>query len=104
MHKEGDEIHLDDTEASGGSKEGVVRWILLIGTLLAIIALTIIWTTGALTQGGDEEDISVSNEIASEEAGDDTDSIVSENADEIEGTATEGADDDGAVQTIDNET
>ncbi|TNE29327.1 MAG: hypothetical protein EP350_09905 [Alphaproteobacteria bacterium] len=43
MHMEGDEIHVSDTEASGGSKEGVVRWVLGIGTLVAIIVLSTEW-------------------------------------------------------------
>lgn len=47
MHREGDEIHVDDIEASGGSKEGVVRWVLGIGLVLAIATLSIIWITGA---------------------------------------------------------
>ena len=89
MHKEGEEIHIDTTEASGGSKEGVVRYILLIGTVLAIVALTIVWTTGAFTQDETESEISVSNKIANQEDGDSTDSIVSDNADQIEGAVSE---------------
>lgn len=42
--------HIDQTDAKAGSKEGVVRWVLLISLGLAILALTIIWVTGALTQ------------------------------------------------------
>lgn len=53
------EIHIDDEEASGGSKEGVVRWVLLISLLAAIIILSIIWMTGALTQGDTEEEATV---------------------------------------------
>lgn len=49
MEKHGDEIHVNDTEASGGSKEGVVRWMLAIGLVLAIVLLSVIWITGALT-------------------------------------------------------
>lgn len=41
---------IDETDAKGGSNEGVVRWVLLISLSLAIIALTLIWVTGALTQ------------------------------------------------------
>ena len=41
---------IDETDAKGGSNEGVVRWVLLISLSLAIIALTVIWVTGALTQ------------------------------------------------------
>lgn len=53
------EIHIDDEKASGGSKEGVVRWVLLISTLAAIIILSVILMTGALTQGDTEEEATV---------------------------------------------
>lgn len=77
MHKDGDEIHVTDTEASGGSKEGVVRWVLIIGTLLAVVILSLIWMGGAMTQGDVEEEATVSGEVRSmEEKADDTDSIV----------------------------
>ncbi len=42
---------IDETDAKGGSNEGVVRWVLLISLTLAIVALTVIWVTGALTEG-----------------------------------------------------
>lgn len=42
---------IDETDAKAGSKEGVVRWVLGISLALAIVALTLIWVTGALTQG-----------------------------------------------------
>lgn len=48
MHKEGNEIHIDDTEASGGRKTGHMRWVLGIGLLLAIIAMSIIWIIPSL--------------------------------------------------------
>lgn len=48
MHKQGEEIHLDATEASAGSKEGVVRWVLAGGLILAIILLSITWLIPAL--------------------------------------------------------
>ncbi len=41
---------IDETDAKGGSNEGVVRWVLLFSLGGAIIALTLIWVTGALTQ------------------------------------------------------
>lgn len=53
------EIHIDDEKASGGSKEGVVRWVLLISLLAAILILSIIWITGALTQDETEEEATV---------------------------------------------
>lgn len=49
MHKDGESVHVSEEEASGGSKEGVVRWVLIIGTLLAIVALSTIWITGAVS-------------------------------------------------------
>ena len=41
---------ISDTDASAGSKNGTVRWILLISLSLAIVAMTVIWVTGAATQ------------------------------------------------------
>lgn len=40
---------IDETDAKAGSKEGVVRWVLLVSLGLTIAALTLIWVTGALT-------------------------------------------------------
>ena len=77
MHKEGDEIHVSETEASGGSKEGVVRWVLLGGLVLAVILMSVVWIVPAMMQGDVEEEATVSGEIQSmEEDGDGTDSIV----------------------------
>ena len=77
MHKHGDEVHIDDVEASGGSKEGVVRWVLAGGLLLAIILMSVVWIVPAMMQGDVEEEATVSGEISSmEEEGDSTDSIV----------------------------
>jgi len=47
MHTEGNEIHVSEEEASGGRKDNIVRWVLVISTLLAIVALSIVWITGA---------------------------------------------------------
>lgn len=49
MKRIGDEIHLNETEASGGSKEGVVRWVLGISLALAIIAMSAVWMIPALS-------------------------------------------------------
>ncbi|ANY20165.1 hypothetical protein A6F68_01652 [Tsuneonella dongtanensis] len=71
MEKRGDEVHASETEVSGGSKEGVVRWVLIIGLILAVGFLTIIWVTGAAVQDdGADSETSVSNTIAVEEAAD----------------------------------
>lgn len=99
MEKRGDEVHVDETEASGGSKEGVVRYVLVISLLLAIAFLSIIWITGAISQGEEEEQISVSREMNAAER---DATIATEGLDEIEGAAAADAADTGAAQTIEN--
>lgn len=49
MIRHGEEVEMNTEEASGGQKRGIVRYVLLISTALAIIALSIIWMTGAAT-------------------------------------------------------
>ncbi|MGI9376189.1 MAG: hypothetical protein ACR2PC_08855 [Tsuneonella suprasediminis] len=53
MEKHNEQVIETETEASAGSKEGVVRWILGISLALAIGLLTIIWVSGALSQPED---------------------------------------------------
>lgn len=68
MEQRGNEVHVSETEASGGSKEGVVRWVLIAGLLLVAIAFAIIVMTGALSQDdGADSETSVSNEMAAQE-------------------------------------
>ncbi len=47
MHREGDEVHIDSTEARSGDTPHVVRYVLVIGLLLAIVALSAVWMVGA---------------------------------------------------------
>ena len=82
MHTENGHVHVDEEEASGGSKEGVVRWVLLGGLLLAIILLSVVWIIPALMEGDVEEEATVSAEIrALEDDGDGTDSIIGTDGD-----------------------
>lgn len=68
MDRRGEEVHTSETEASGGSKEGVVRWVLIVGLVLAAGFLTIIWVTGALVQDeGADSEINVSTEMQVQE-------------------------------------
>lgn len=68
MHSEGNEVHVSEEEVSGGSKEGVVRWVLIIGTLLAIVALSAIWIFGAATRDDPDADyVSVDRKIEAQE-------------------------------------
>ncbi|MBB3860215.1 hypothetical protein GGQ88_001481 [Novosphingobium hassiacum] len=49
MEHQGEETHITTDEARGGEGLNVVRWVLAISLFLAIVALTIIWVTGAMT-------------------------------------------------------
>ena len=100
MADRNDNTHIDETRASGGSKEGVVRWVLIIGTLLAIVLLTVIWMTGALTQGDQEEEITASGNI---EAQANDDSIVGDGAGAGEGVAADQNQLDNGLEVIDND-
>jgi cobalamin biosynthesis Mg chelatase CobN len=46
MHREGDKVHVSTEEASGGVQGHGVRYVLIVGLLLAILLLSAIWITG----------------------------------------------------------
>ena len=103
MHKEGEEIHIDETEASGGSKEGVVRWVLAGGLLLAVILLSITWIIPAMTTGDVEEEGTVSGQISSMEDGSsDTDSIVTDLGDDEATTQQDRTTTEGGLEVVEN--
>ena len=52
MEREGVEVHIETNEARGGSTPHIVRYVLLISLLLAIIAMSVIWMTGAASSSG----------------------------------------------------
>jgi len=67
MHTEGNEVHVSEEEASGGSKEGVVRWVLIFGLILAVGALSLIWIAGARSSSDpDADNANVSAKIAAQ--------------------------------------
>jgi hypothetical protein len=71
MHTDGNQVHVSEEEASGGSKEGVVRWVLIFGLILAIGALSLIWITGALSSADpDADNVNVSAKIAAQKDAD----------------------------------
>lgn len=76
MQNENEEIHVETDDVRGGESRGVMRWVLGIGVLLAAALMTIIWVTGALTQGPTESEATVSGKMDAMEDGDSTDSIV----------------------------
>ena len=50
MQRHGDEWHLNEDEASGGTKGHGVRYVLAFGLMLAVALLSLIWIVGALTK------------------------------------------------------
>lgn len=54
METRGEEVHIDTDEARSGSTPHIVRYVLLISLTLAIVALSAIWITGALTDDNPE--------------------------------------------------
>lgn len=103
MHTEDGHVHLDEEEASGGSKEGVVRWVLIGGLVLAVLLLSIVWIIPAMTQGDVEEEATVSGEIRSMESqGDGTDSIVTDLGNDTEAAPTEQTTTEDDIQVIEN--
>ena len=112
MQRHGDETHFETDEARGASSPNIVRWVLGISLFAAIALLSVIWMTGAATQnavegeGTAEGRARVLNEYGAQggvRAGssDNTDSIVSEDADELE--AAEPGDTDSGQPTVENE-
>ncbi|WP_293906679.1 hypothetical protein [Phenylobacterium sp.] len=43
LNPSGDGETIEVTAASGGQKTGHIRWVLVIGTVLAIVAVVIVW-------------------------------------------------------------
>jgi len=50
MERIGEEVHIETDEARGGSTPHIVRYVLAISLALAILAMSAIWITGALSQ------------------------------------------------------
>ena len=48
MEREGDEVHLSETEATGAVKAQGVRYVLGFSLLLAVIAMSLVWVLPAL--------------------------------------------------------
>src|SRR5690606_16956386 len=92
MEQRGEELHAETDEARAGSTPNIVRWVLIIGLLLAIVLLSITWITGALSMGARGSEATATDRIADQStAGDSTDSIVSDGANQLPDTAPAAA-------------
>lgn len=49
MIRNGEEVRLNETEASGGVKPHIVRYMLIISLVLAIVVMSVIWMSGTLS-------------------------------------------------------
>jgi len=95
---DGNEPHFETDAARGASSPNIVRWVLLVSLFAAIALLSIVWITGAATQSEDEG--TVSHEVRDRSDVEATDSIVGENADDLD--AAEPGDDTG-TPTVEND-
>jgi hypothetical protein len=48
MERQGDEVHLNETEAAAGVKAQGVRYVLGFSLLLVVIAMSLIWIIGSV--------------------------------------------------------
>lgn len=108
MDNNNGQVHIDEEDVSGGSKEGVVRWVLLGGLVLAVLLLSIVWIIPAMTQGDVEEEATMSGEIRSmQDDGEGTDSIVgvpseTDNDYDTVGTTEDKETTEDGIQVIEN--
>jgi hypothetical protein len=102
MHKEGDEVHLDEDEARAGSTPHIVRYVLAISLFLVIVLLSAIWMTGAIMHGNSEEEARMSGTGPSTEAEPGSDGMVSGEDFEFESEPVAQGEGDEATRTIPN--
>jgi hypothetical protein len=50
MDRQGDEVHVTETEASGGSQPHIVRYVLGISLLLIVALMSLVWIIGSTTR------------------------------------------------------
>lgn len=48
MERDGDEVHLSETEATGAVKAQGVRYVLGFSLLLVVIAMSAVWIIGSV--------------------------------------------------------
>ena len=103
MERQGDEVHIETDEARGASSPNIVRWILAISLFAAIALLSVIWITGAATQEEGDRYVTVPDPDADRANLTDTDSIVGEDADQLDAAEPGETGDAGSPPTVKNE-
>lgn len=51
MERQGDEVHVNEEEASAGTQPHIVRYVLGFSLLLVTILMSVIWIVGSVTRG-----------------------------------------------------
>ena len=64
MERQGEEIHVTETEAKAGRRGNHMRNILVISLFLAIVIMSAMWITGALNAPQDHRQDAVSNQAS----------------------------------------
>ena len=62
MERYGEEVHVSTDEARGASTPHIVRYVLLFSLVLAIIAMSVIWMTGAYNAPQDRAGDGITNQ------------------------------------------
>ena len=83
MENKRGEMHIETDEARAGATPHIVRWVLAISLFAAIVLLTIIWITGALTRDGSQDATQVGPVAEELQEGSTTDGVLSDGFDEI---------------------
>ncbi|HEY6816563.1 MAG TPA: hypothetical protein VI168_13560 [Croceibacterium sp.] len=103
MERQGDEVHFETDEARGATSPNIVRWILAIGLFAAIALLSVIWITGAATQGAVEgEGTAEGRERVSQEYGS-RGGVLASDADDLDAPAPGDTAEPGAPPTVEND-
>ena len=103
MERDGDEVHFETDEARGASSPNIVRWVLAISLFAAIALLSVIWITGAATRDEIDRYVTVPDPAADRSDVEGTDSIVGQDADELEAAEPGETGEAGAPPTVEND-
>lgn len=68
MERQGEEVHVTTDEARGADTPHIVRYVLLISIVLAILALSAIWMTGASQAPQDRPGDGITNQAPPQHA------------------------------------
>lgn len=50
MERHGDEVHVNEEEASAGSQPHIVRYVLGVSLLLVVLLMSAIWIFGSISR------------------------------------------------------